>query len=466
MTVHIRWFIISCRKRSAVKNIIFVFILIWAIYLFLKLLFARPLLSPTPATILITNKSHYQINLKLIENHNSDDIFNDVEWRQRAIENKIKKLAQLIVKQPRYVPFNNDSITFPYYNVHIFYYAWYGNINFDSDWHHWNHNYIPHWKKGNTVKIYRRKHEAPLDIGSNYYPLSGCYSSRDPETIKMHMRQLKFAGIGTVVVSWAPPGMKDSPNDMLSSLFYYANEVNIKITLHIEPYHNRDPNNLQKHLIHFFDNYINHPALYKVNTNSNKKPLPLIYVYDSYLTPFSAWKELLSVKGNISIRHTKYDAIFIGLIVDQQHRYHIKKSHFDGFYTYFASNGFTYGSTWKNWNTLAKFARQNRLIFIPSVGPGYVDTQVRPWNSANMRHRRHGQYYDVAWRSAMTNHAPFISITSFNEWHEGTQIEPAQAKSIPNFTYLDYNPEGPDFYLNLTKWWVSSYYNSNEKQKQ
>ena len=36
-----------------------------------------------------------------------------------------------------------------------------------------------------------------------------------------------------------------------------------------------------------------------------------------------------------------------------KHRYEIKKSSFDGFYTYFASNGFSYGSTWKNWKGLA-----------------------------------------------------------------------------------------------------------------
>ena len=27
----------------------------------------------------------------------------------------------------------------------------------------------------------------------------------------------------------------------------------------------------------------------------------------------------------------------------------------DGFYTYFASNGFTYGSTWKNWESLSRW---------------------------------------------------------------------------------------------------------------
>ena len=40
-------------------------------------------------------------------------------------------------------------------------------------------------------------------------------------------------------------------------------------------------------------------------------------------------------------------------LVEMKHRYDIKKASFDGFYTYFASNGFTYGSSWKNWKGLA-----------------------------------------------------------------------------------------------------------------
>lgn len=134
-----------------------------------------------------------------------------------------------------------------------------------------------------------------------------------------------------------------------------------------------------------------------------------------------------------------------------------KACYFPGFYTYFASNGFSYGSSWKNWKLLSKFAIESGLVFVPSVGPGYIDTQVRPWNGANTRHRRRGSYYEVGWRSAMAANAPLVSITSFNEWHEGTQIEPAVPFSTPDIQYLDYQPDGPLFYLNLTRWWVHEF---------
>lgn len=101
-----------------------------------------------------------------------------------------------------------------------------------------------------------------------------------------------------------------------------------------------------------------------------------MYIYDSYVFPSSAWWELLSDRGNLTLRGSELDAIYIGLLVDAQHKNHIKKSRFDGFYTYFASKGFSYGSSWKNWKDLNKFSEQNRLIFVPSIGPGYIDTQV------------------------------------------------------------------------------------------
>ncbi len=130
---------------------------------------------------------------------------------------------------------------------------------------------------------------------------------------------------------------------------------------------------------------------------------------------------------------------------------------FDGFYTYFAANDFTFGSSWKNWKSLSNFARKNGLLFVPSVGPGYVDTRVRPWNSKNIRLRRNGKYFRIGWNTALQTRPALISITSFNEWHEGTQIEPAIPFSYSSYIYQDYQPEDPDFYLKLTSELVAQF---------
>jgi hypothetical protein len=151
--------------------------------------------------------------------------------------------------------------------------------------------------------------------------------------------------------------------------------------------------------------------------------------------------------GPHTIRGTKDDVFVIGLVVEQQHVKEVHESGFDGFYTYvvlmlwrswwcwcrlcccsccsccisaaatvvtvvfppppslvslwptryFAADGFSYGSTTRNWRGLQTSSRQhismsgsNRpLLFMPSVGPGYHDTAVRPWNGINT-HTRDG----------------------------------------------------------------------------
>jgi hypothetical protein len=68
--------------------------------------------------------------------------------------------------------------------------------------------------------------------------------------------------------------------------------------------------------------------------------------------------------------------------------------------------------------------------------PGYNDL-VTGRADAFVRDRAGGDYYRRCWEGAIQSGADMVIITSFNEWLEGTQIE-------PSVTY-------GDFYLNLTR---------------
>ena len=44
------------------------------------------------------------------------------------------------------------------------------------------------------------------------------------------------------------------------------------------------------------------------------------------------------------------------------------------------------------------------------------------------------------WRAAIAAHADVVTITSFNEWHEGTQIEPAAPSArLGGYRYQSYD---------------------------
>ena len=96
------------------------------------------------------------------------------------------------------------------------------------------------------------------------------------------------------------------------------------------------------------------------------------------------------------------------------------------------------------------------------MGPGYIDTRIRPWNEKTTRSREDGKYYETMFMNAVNANPYFIGITSFNEWHEGTQIEPAIPKTISSFTYEDYGVDtDPLFYIKKTRELIFKYKNGH-----
>jgi len=115
-------------------------------------------------------------------------------------------------------------------------------------------------------------------------------------------------------------------------------------------------------------------------------------------------------------------------------------------------------------------AHAKHLLCAPSVGPGYDarrgsgDPVVKP--------RRAGRTYDAMWRAAIASGADRVTITSFNEWHEGTQIEPAApARRRGRYRYLSYDgawglygAEAEYAYLNRTRYWTDVFRSTSPVQ--
>uniref|UniRef100_A0A1A8H4F8 Mannosidase, endo-alpha-like n=1 Tax=Nothobranchius korthausae TaxID=1143690 RepID=A0A1A8H4F8_9TELE len=347
-----------------------------------------------------------------------------------------------------------------FYDVHIFYYLWYGSPSMDQQYIHWDHPLVPHWDPKIAASHAPGRHLPPDDIAASFYPEMGPYSSRDPTVLESHMAQIEASAAGVLVLSWYPPGVADPhgepTEDLVPAVLDAAQRHSIK------PYKGRTDQSMHENIRYIIDRYGKHDAFYRFRTSTGQV-LPLFYIYDSYLTPAESWAELLTAKGSQSIRGTPYDGVFVALIVEERHKREILASGFDGMYTYFASNGFSFGSSHQNWKAIKTFCDANNLLFIPSVGPGYVDTAVRPWNNHNTRNRVNGRYYETSLQAALSVRPEIVTITSFNQWHEGTQIERAVPKKTSTHVYLDYQPNQPDHYLQLTRQWAESF--NKEKDK-
>lgn len=84
-------------------------------------------------------------------------------------------------------------------------------------------------------------------------------------------------------------------------------------------------------------------------------------------------------------------------------------------------------------------ARGHGMRLVPNVMPGYDDTPLRGTGRVTINRRR-GDFYRESFAVAapfVDGDQPMLLITSFNEWHEGTELEPSE--------------EYGERYLNLTR---------------
>ena len=328
----------------------------------------------------------------------------------------------------------------PSYKVAAFYYAWYGTPKYDGTWMHWTQN----------------GHEPPLDIASDYYPALGPYSSNDPGIVAQHMAWLRQAGVGVIIVSWWGRG---SPEERpLPLILKTAERYGIKAAFHIEPYAHRNADSLVQDIQYIYDQYGNAPAFFRAMATTT---------YSSASQPkgvFFVW--CISAPG--SCGGPKVDAGYWQTAMDQIHALPqgalvianttsaaaVDGGHFDGLYNYATLHPEQHGS----------FGWARRLpagaLYVPSVIPGMSARRVGYAESTYVA-RNNGQTYNDQWTAALgTGVPPFmVTITSFNEWHEGTEIEPpATSKNDGNgHPYADFGSLAPDGYLTLTREWIGKF---------
>jgi hypothetical protein len=120
---------------------------------------------------------------------------------------------------------------------------------------------------------------------------------------------------------------------------------------------------------------------------------------------------------------------------------------FDGHHLYSITwpNRIAPSSTLSSWaDRVRKYNRENGTakLWVATVMPGYDDRKARPGNGF-ARSRDDGEYYRQTWQAAIASKPQWVVINSFNEWPEGSYIEPSRAYG--------------GLYLDLTREWAARF---------
>jgi hypothetical protein len=272
-------------------------------------------------------------------------------------------------------------------------------------------------------------------------PRLGHYSSDNPTVISKHIEWAKQADIDFFIVSWLSSKGREDRNlkrtlvpelerehyrfvilyeTRLALNWSYDRAVDLDRTL---PNATKAGHTMVEHFEYLADTYFRSPSYFRVAG----KPVVIVYAM-GYMTNAGQYFKLLRQRlAKRSIEpYLIADVVYWDSL--EKNDWGLLKEHFQAITAY---------NMWTRSNFLnavhAQFrvadstARQNGLRLIPNVMPGYDDTRLRG-RARDIFDRQGGQFYRDYWRLAsdfIDSRQPFLFLTSFNEWHEGSEVEPS-----------------------------------------
>jgi hypothetical protein len=240
------------------------------------------------------------------------------------------------------------------------------------------------------------------------------YVSSDPRTMARHIDQARNAGIDALVLNWWGKGNPTEKN--LATLLGIAAQKGYRIAVDFDinsPFMS-GPGSYAENLVHLHTIHAAHPAYLR------HQGRPVVFFYNVSRHSVSTWR---SLRDQVDPNR---QAVWISEGIDTSYL-----SVFDGHHLYSVTwpNRISPSQTLPKWGErVRKYNRDKGTdkLWVATVMPGYDDRKVRPANGF-ARSRDDGEYYSQCWQAAITSNPDWVIINSFNEWPEGTYIEPSQA---------------------------------------
>ncbi|MGH7268425.1 MAG: endo-1,3-alpha-glucanase family glycosylhydrolase [Candidatus Rokuibacteriota bacterium] len=296
--------------------------------------------------------------------------------------------------------------------VLAFHYPWYGTPSGPTGrWRHWNHARIAAREERILGFHDPRRAAGPerLDVGATHYPLNGPYDSLDPAVIREQIRDAQAGGIDGFVVSWW--GRESEEAQTFAALLSGARGTGFRLA----PYYEvgelwpRGGPGVAADLEALLDRHREEPALLRVGGD------PVVFIYAAHRLRPPAWEYVLRRL------HAGDRRAF--LIADAARPAWL--SRFDALHVYSPMPLLTRGRDPDGeYRARAAAAGAAGRPFMPAVAPGYDDRTIRV--PGDVVPRANGATYDAMWAAALAVDPAWVLIASWNEWHEGTEIEPSR----------------------------------------
>jgi hypothetical protein len=260
------------------------------------------------------------------------------------------------------------------------------------------------------------------------------YASVSREAMARQIDQAQSAGIDAFVLNWWGRGNPTEKN--LKALLDVAAQkgFHIAVDLDINSPFMDGAGSYADNLRHLHTVHAAHPAYLHYQGR------PVVFFYNVSRLPVSTWQNIRDQSD------PGHNALWIAEGTDLSYL-----SVFDGHHLYSVTwpNRIPPSNTLPKWgNRVRKFNREQGTakLWVATVMPGYDDRRVRP-GSGFARSRDGGEYYRQCWQAAIASEPAWVIINSFNEWPEGTYIEPSQAYG--------------NLYLDVTREWAARFKGSD-----